>query len=161
MILAVVIGVIVWQNSQPVRQDENKTEETEKVEQKDGVEQNESTEGENEEVVEKKVVQYTGQDPNTFDELTGVVTYASVVDGKLMIRVNIDQYLTEGTCDLTLSRGGAMMYSDTTNIVSGASTATCQGFDIATAGLGEGNMQININLTANGKSGVIRGEANI
>lgn len=107
------------------------------------------------------VVQYDGEDPNQADDLSGVVTYAGVVDGTLMIRVNIDQYLEGGNCELTLIRDGANIYSSIANIVGGPSTATCEGFDVPIGGLEGGQTEININLNADERHGVIRGEVNI
>lgn len=108
-----------------------------------------------------KVVQYDGDDPNKAEELSGVVTYAGVTDGKLMIRVNIDQYLESGTCELTLVRGGDTIYNSIASIIGGPSTATCEGFDVPVAGLGGGQIEIKINLSADSRNGTIRGEANI
>ena len=109
----------------------------------------------------ERVVQYDGEDPNQADDLSGVVTYAGVVDGTLMIRVNIDQYLESGNCELTLTQGGANIYNSIANIVGGPSTATCEGFDVPLGELGGGDIQININLSADERHGTIRGEANI
>ncbi len=109
----------------------------------------------------KKVEQYDGEDPNQANELTGVVTYAGVSGSNLIIRVNIDQYLESGQCELTLKRGGANIYSSIASIIGNASTATCEGFDVPISKLGGGNIEININLKANNKAGLIRGEANI
>jgi len=114
-----------------------------------------------EEVEKKKVVQYEGDDPNKSDELAGVITYAGVNNGVLMIRVSIDQYLTSGTCNLTLNRNGTTIYNSDANILGDVSTATCEGFDIPVAELGSGDVDININLSADGKSGAIRGEVGI
>ncbi|MCR5700010.1 MAG: hypothetical protein K6G49_01075 [Candidatus Saccharibacteria bacterium] len=160
VIAGIVIGI---NNTGRTNNDEmTKTEEQPKVEQKDDND-NKNTEEENTEEIDdyKKITQYEGADPNKAEELSGVVTYASVNGGTLVIRTSIDQYLTEGTCDLTLERDGHIIYSDTTNIVGEASTATCQGFDVTTAGLGEGKIDIIINLNANSKSGVIRGGVDI
>lgn len=112
-------------------------------------------------VVEEKepVVQYDGEDPNELDGLTGVITYADVVGDKLMIRVNIDQYLESGSCELSLIQG-SVKYSDTANINS-VTTATCEGFDVPVNELGEGNYQITIKLNAGGKTGTINGEVNV
>lgn len=164
------VGFAIWQNSQP----KNDSQEAKVEEQKEEKEQPEKTtttkteeqnNGEKDEaekaVEEKKVVQYDGEDPNVAEELSGVVTYAGVVDGKLMIRVNIDQYLGAGRCDLVLMRDGKELYREGANIVGGPSTATCEGFDISTAGLGSGNVKIEIRLNSGGKTGTIRGEANI
>ncbi len=109
----------------------------------------------------QKVRQYEGEDPNVAEELSGVVTYAGVNDGTLMIRTSIDQYLASGSCELTLVRGGDTIYNSIADIVGDASTAVCQGFDVPTAGLGGGKVQIIINLSADGKVGTIRGEAEI
>ena len=78
-----------------------------------------------------------------------------------MIRTSIDQYLTEGSCNLTLVRGSDIIYGDTTNIVGDVSTASCEGFDVPVAVLGEGNIKILIVLNADGRVGSISGEVNI
>ena len=137
-----------------------------KEEEKDGVKtsdnNNSNSDGNSSGTEKPKVVQYDGDDPNTAEELSGVVTYAGVTDGKLMIRVNIDQYLESGTCDLTLTRGGDSIYSSIASIIGGPSTATCEGFDVPVAGLGGGQVDINISIkSADGRQGSIRGEASI
>ena len=165
LIIVIVVGIIIGVNNQSGKQDnENKSEETEKVEKKDEIEQNEKTEEEkkDEETARQQTpTQYEGSDPNTAEELSGIITYAGVNEATLVVRTSIDQYLTEGVCELTLMRGGAIIYSESASIVGDVSTATCQGFDIVTAGLGGGNTEIIINLSADGRRGTIRGEANI
>lgn len=106
-------------------------------------------------------VQYEGGDPNLEEGLTGVVTYAGVTDGKLMVRVNIDQYLDSGSCELVLMNGGVTVYNMMVEIVGSASTASCAGFDVPTNGLPSGKLQIVVYLSANGKTGEIKGETNI
>ena len=116
----------------------------------------------NEDVVEKeKVVQYDGEDPNVSEELTGVVTYAGAAGEKLMIRVNIDQYLETGECRLKLIRGGEVVYGDVAAIATNVATATCEGFDVPISELGVGGYQIMIDLSSNGKMGVIKGDVEI
>ncbi|MBR2753922.1 hypothetical protein IKD82_02060 [Candidatus Saccharibacteria bacterium] len=109
----------------------------------------------------KKVEQYEGEDPNTQNDLSGVVTYAAVSNGILAIRANIDQYLEEGKCELILKRNDATIYSSIANIIDSASTATCEGFDVPAEGLGGGKVDIIINLSAGERSGSIRGEVNL
>ncbi len=168
IVIAIVVGVVIIQKGSDGDEGEsNNTSEAERVK----VEENdESWSAEvvpdedviNEQGEKQKVVQYEGGDPNNSDELTGVVTYAGVVDGVLVIRTSIDQYLTDGTCELVLKRGGSVIYSDEANIVGDVSTAICQGFDVpAAAGLGSGSVEINIDLNAAGRTGVIRGEVDI
>lgn len=165
MILVVVIGVVIWQaNNNGDKASEAPESEMVEGEKQEGPENVPVVEGasSDEEVAEKqKVVQYEGGNPNTAETLSGVVTYAGVNDGVLMIRTSIDQYLTEGTCDLTLTRGGANIYSDRVDIVGDVSTASCAGFDVPVAGLGGGDIGININLSAGERQGTIRGEASI
>ena len=114
-------------------------------------------------VVEKpKVEQYDGEDPNMSESLSGAVTYAGVVDERLMIRMNIDQYLEEGRCELSLVKDGATIYNSVANVVSNVTTATCEGFDIPMGELEEsGLIEIKINITAGNKTGVVWGEVGI
>ena len=125
-------------------------------------EKKEEEEEKKEETVEKeKTEQYDGQDPNTTDSLTGVVTYAGVNGDNLMIRVNIDQYLSSGSCKLTLSRDGNSIYNSEAGIVDSAATSTCEGFNVPVSELGKGNVQIVIYINSGNKTGQISGEAEI
>ncbi len=114
-----------------------------------------------EETGKKKVEQYEGEDPNLMNELSGVVTYAGVNGDKLMIRVNIDQYLQGGECELTLSRAGSTIYNGRADIIDNVSTSTCEGFDVSLAGLGSGKADITVSLNAEGKTGIIKGEVEL
>ena len=78
-----------------------------------------------------------------------------------MVRTSIDQYLTGGSCELTLERDGDTIYNSIANIMGDVSTAVCDGFDVAVAELGGGEIQINIKLSAEGKSGMIRGKGSV
>ena len=162
-VLLVVIGVggfLIFKNNAGEKTDETETSETEeqKITEPEQAETGELSEG----VTEKaKVVQYEGEDPNEAEDLSGVVTYAAVSGSNLVIRVSIDQYLSEGSCELTLRRGGVTIYNSIASIVGNASTSTCEGFDVPTGELGGGNVEIVINLSAGGRNGVISGEASI
>lgn len=109
----------------------------------------------------EEIPQYDGANPNTAEELSGVISYAGVNGGNLMIRVNIDQYLTDGKCVLTLSRDGTSIYNAEAGIESSVATSTCSGFNVPATGLGSGNLRIKIELKAGEKSGTIEGEVNI
>ncbi len=108
----------------------------------------------------KSPPQYEGPDPNTEASLTGFVSYSSVVDGSLLIRVTIDQALNSGTCELTLSRGNASI-TKTSNIVANPSSSTCNGFDVSTSELNSGTWTILIHITSGSKTGTISGETTI
>ena len=133
----------------------------EEIKNEDSSKTNSSSEDNSGESEKPKVVQYDGDDPNKAETLSGAITFAGVADVTLMIRVNIDQYLESGTCELTLRKGGDTIYNSIASIIGGPSTATCEGFDVPAAGLGGGRIQIEINLSAGERNGVIRGEANI
>lgn len=168
LIVAGVVGIVLSNNgSNDIDKDlqgdtKEKTEKIEIVETDDGEDEEKSEDEMQEELMkEKNVSQYEGANPNKADNLSGVMTYAGVNDGKLMIRVNIDQYLASGKCELALIRNGSNIYSSAASIVASASTATCEGFDVPTSNLGSGKVEIVIKLEADGRSGTIRGEANI
>lgn len=169
--ILLVIGVLVIliqnggqeNNGNDMSLEETKEEATGTAKDTNVVADDERSEDEMEEEMmrDKNVVQYEGDNPNKADSLSGVITYAGVNDGKLVIRVNIDQYLSGGKCELTLLRDGADIYDNVTNIVANASTATCEGFDIPVSEIGGGNVGINIKLSADGREGLIRGEVKI
>ena len=118
-------------------------------------------EEETEEPEEKpKVPQYDGDDPNTANELTGAITYVGVTNGYLRIRINVDQYVTGG-CNIILTRGGTQIYSDYANLITSASTSTCEGFDIPTSDLGTGITGIRITISSGVKTGAITGEVTL
>lgn len=162
LILIVVAGVIVylvWDNYFNDKKDNNKEQDMVQTdeEQDNGI----SSEDGDGIVEKKKIEQYDGEDPNKADTVSGVVTYAGVNNGVLMVRVNIDQYLESGECELMLLREGGTIYSSISEIVSGPSTASCAGFDVPVSGLVGGAVEIKINLKSGERSGVIHGEANI
>ena len=111
----------------------------------------------------KKVEQYDGGDPNEAEGITGAITYAGMSGGVLRVRVNIDQYLTEGKCILHLVKDDYEIYNETVDVIDSAATATCQGFDVAVSSLNgkAGKIGIQINVVSGEKKGKITGEVNI
>ncbi len=164
LILLIVAGILcyfVWDNYF-----KNETEEKSVVDEVEVIDEPvtdriEERDVKKDDEVEKKTVLYDGENPNEMEVLTGVVTYAGATGDNLMIRVNIDQYLEEGECRLALYENGAVIYRDDTQIVGGASTATCEGFNVPISEIGSGNYEIVINLNSGEKVGTIRGEASI
>ena len=156
---AAIVCYLVWNSYFRDKKEDKPVEEEQSL-----VEESEGNEDGSEETVEviekKKVVLYEGEDPNEKQELTGVVTYAGVNGDNLMIRVNIDQYLDSGVCELNLVQSG-VVYSDTANIVSSATTATCEGFNVPVSRLSGGDYGIVIKISSGDKSGTINGEVRI
>ncbi len=164
LLLIVAAGVIcyfVWDGYfRDKSNDTPKSGETTLTEQKnDKKEENKPEEKKKEPEVKEKepVVQYDGGDPNTANDITGVITYAGVTGSNLVIRVNIDQFLNGGTCTLSIKQGGSTVYNSSAAVAESASTSTCQGFNVPVSGLPKGQVEIVINVSSNGKSGNISG----
>lgn len=104
--------------------------------------------------------QYDGEDPNTLDEITGYISYAAVNYDHYSIRLTINQYLSSGTCNLTMTSGSST-FTKAAEIATSASTSTCQGFDIPLSELSSGSWQISIKISADGKTGTITGDASL
>lgn len=96
-------------------------------------------------------VQYEGENPNRSNELSGSITYASR-DG---IGTMINQYLSEGSCELKLTGSNGQIYTATSNIFAAASTSACGDFNIDVV---PGVYQIEITLISGDKQGTITGE---
>ena len=82
--------------------------------------------------------QYEGNNPNSGNELTGVISTArfSSSGDTLILRVNLDQYLSSGTCSLKISDGeGTTPVEKSVEIIPSASTSTCAGFDLPASDL--------------------------
>lgn len=107
------------------------------------------------------IYQYDGKNPNESESLTGVITYAGATSTNLIIRVNIDQYISGGTCNLSLSQGGSVVYTASANLIADVSTSTCEGFTVPLSNLNPGYYSIKIDLTSSDKTGVIEGEVNL
>ena len=164
IIAAVVVCYFVWdayfkdkKETNPNKQDDSAIVQDETKEEK----KNEKEEP-SEEVIEKeKVVQYDGDDPNEAEGLTGAITYLKVAGDSLVIRLNIDQYLSGGSCTLSINQNGSEIYSEEAAIIDSVTTSTCEGFNVKTAKLNEGFTEVIITVSSGGKTGVIRGEVTI
>lgn len=108
----------------------------------------------------KKPVQNEGNNPNQATNYTGVITHISVSD-KLVIRNSIDQFIQGGgNCQLKLTSGDKI-YQTQAPIFNNSSSSTCKGFDIPLSELASGDWDITITVTANNKTGVIKGKIKI
>ena len=121
----------------------------------------ENTEPSPEPFVEKEpVIQYSGDNPNDSEVISGAITYASVSNDNLVIRVNIDQYISEGNCTLSLV-GTNTSVIDTARVIDSASTSTCEGFNVPLSKIKDQSIDIYIEVQSSTKTGVIKGEATI
>jgi hypothetical protein len=175
LVLIILAGVIVYQ----ILKDNNKSskvpvlpEKTEKIESKI-----ENTSVTNSETIKtedgtpedaaagrtpKTPEKYEGQDVNKLEKLTGAITYSAKTDDIYRIRVNIDQFLKlPGTCMLSVTSAGKVVYTDYVNIISNPSSGSCDGFDIPLTKLSPGEYNIKIEVNANQKTGIIEGKVTI
>ena len=156
--VALVCGVtfFVWKNYQNEPKDEKDKDKGQELliqsEQKD------DEEVDDEQYDDGKSKQYEGDNPNDAYELSGVVTYAGTTDDKLIIRANIDQFLSDGMCKLSLLKGDEVVYKESVGIISSASTATCEGFDVLMNKISGDELKIVIEIESGDKTGTIEGE---
>ena len=98
---------------------------------------------------------YEGEDPNNNPSLTGVITYKSIVGANLSLRTTIDQYLSSGTCRLSLT-SGTKAVTRSSAIAPNPSSSTCEGFDVPIAELGGGTWNIEIIVTSGDRTGALK-----
>lgn len=163
VIAAVVVVVLVKNNfdQKPV-EEKDQSIDVEKPENKKGEKPNDDSD-DTEEIPEQeqKVPQYEGDSPNKSETLTGLITYADVQNDELVMRVNIDQFLQAGTCNLTMSRNGVTYYSQSVDIQESVTTSTCDGYKIPVSELPKGDLSVEINLESEGRNGKITGRVRI
>lgn len=119
---AVVIFLLIQSSNNPVLKapEDKPTHSKQQSDDSNSKEQEPTPEPEKEEEKREEekpnVDQYTGEDPNNLEVITGIINYAGVYEGQFLIRVSIDQSIS-GTCDFTLT-------SPTNKIITGTSTTT-------------------------------------
>lgn len=162
-----VYCVVAWQFNLPpfektVTQKSSEPEQTEQTKTQENNTENQSTEttkniGEDIENP-KTPIQNEGENPAKSTELTGYFTAKNVIDGKLVLRVTINQFLkSEGTCQLTLTHSSGKTVVKSAETFDNPSSATCKGFDIPTSELMSGKWKISLKVEADQKQGLIDG----
>ena len=106
---------------------------------------------------EKSHAQYEGEDPNTADGLTGIINYAGVSEGNLVIRVSIEQSVN-GACVFTLTSPSGKTINGSSAITLGPTSAYCS---LSTPATESGTWKISVAATTVDRHGIITGEANI
>ena len=162
IIAAIVVVVLVKNNYFGEKQDNNTQQSDNENKSEDDKPKEGTDETSTEETKqEEKAPQYEGESPNKSENLTGLITYADVINDELVIRVNIDQFLQSGNCNLTMSRNGVTHYSQSVGIQESVTTSTCDGYKIPVSELPKGDFQVEIDLESDGKSGKITGRVRI
>lgn len=113
---------------------------------------------------EKPNLKYEGEgDVNTSESLTGIVNYVGLYDGAFMTRITINQTISNGTCDFTLTSPSGKAYKRSNNTSSSPSSTDCK-LNVPFSELGNesGTWKVSVMVKSdNGKSGVISGEGTI
>ena len=159
LVAAIVVCYFVWDGYFRDKKPKEERDENPVVEQTE--EKKEETLKEKEPVKKEEAVQYDGENPNENEGLTGAITYLGVSGNDLVVRVNIDQYLTGGSCEINVVRGGGVLHTELVPIINSAATSTCQGFNVPVSGLGAGKVQVIINMISGEKTGMVSGEVEI
>lgn len=97
----------------------------------------------------------TGDDtptPSPSGALTVGFSAINQNDGKLQIRTMIEEILSSGQCNLTLTDGSKNV-TKSAAVYPTASISTCQGFDIPVSELSNGTWNITVNVTSGDRSG--------
>lgn len=111
------------------------------------------------EVEEEETTQYEGDNANTYEELTGAISSASVMRGNLSVYITIAQSLTDGSCTLILKNGNEEM-NYTADITMDVQTAMCN-FEEDVSQLTSGTWQIEVLLESGERVGSLTGEVEI
>ena len=106
----------------------------------------------------KTPAKYAGEDPNTYNELTGTITFAGISENKFVVSAAIDQYIT-GNCRFEINGPDGSTISADIDIMAGPSSSFCSYSGPKPEAHGKYN--INIVLTNNNKTGTITGEVEI
>lgn len=96
-------------------------------------------------------------DPKT---ITGSINHKSVTGGNLVIRSTINQSLSTGKCDLTLTSGQKIV-TKSSSIIQNPSSSSCEGFDIPISELGTGKWSIKIIFSSGDATGSMSSEVTI
>lgn len=159
---AMVVCYFVWDgyfkdSGKKPKEDEKVVEVIQQTEKVDETESEEETK----KIEKEEIVQYDGGNPNEAENLTGAITYLGASGNDLVVRVNIDQYLTSGSCEINVISGGEVLYTDLVSIIDSAATSTCEGFNVPMSSLSSGKVRVDINLSSGEKTGMISGEVEI
>jgi cytoskeletal protein RodZ len=90
------------------------------------------------------------------DSLTAYITTKNVIGNQLQIRIQIEQYVSSGSCKITIGD-----YSAQADIVQNPSSSSCAGWDIPLSQLATGRQAIVVDIISNDKSAVITDEVSI
>jgi len=161
----VVVAILVRNNlfgEQPKENNQNTSQNTTDTSKKeDNKKEDDTKKADDNSAKKEEIPQYAGDNPNRANTLSGVISYADVSNENLVIRVNIDQFLSNGNCTLNIVKNGSSVFTQLVSIMESVSTSTCDGYNIPVSSLPKGDLQLEVLVESEGKSGKITGRVRI
>ena len=127
--------------------------------QKDETKNDDKKDSETREKEKPSVAQYSGEDPNRLDTITGTISSTDISSGVLTVRVMLDQSLgSSGTCNFTLAHTSGKTVTGSANTEANPSATFCI-YSASASNINSGHWQITVKVETTDKKGTITGEA--
>ena len=112
----------------------------------------------NDQAEKKAPAKYEGSDPNSYNDLTGIITFGGVSENQFVISVAIDQFIT-GSCKFEATAPDGSVITADVDIMAGPSSSFCSYSGPIPAVRGKYNVVVT--PTSKDKTGTITGEVEI
>ena len=90
--------------------------------------------------------------------LNASITMNEVSDGKYRLRVTVYELLESGNCSLHMESSRGDTVDRTAKIINaGASSSSCEGFDISTSGISSGSYNFSVKITSGERTKTLTG----
>lgn len=153
LVIGITIGVVIWSNNQK-NDDVLHGDENNKGEQNDGEKLPDEVRAKIDKMSEREKADEVEYETN----LTGSVTHQVIEDGKLTLRVVIDQSInTEGACQLVIDKDGVEKYKNVVLMNANSNYYSCA-FDVALSDFANGKYDYEIIMESDSQRGAIDGE---
>ena len=117
-------------------------------------------------LTEKTPTQYEGTVDKT-GAISANISRNEVVGDKYILRVTINELLSDGTCTLEMSTKNGDSLKRTSNVIqSGADSSSCDnfgynGYEITTNGISSGSYSFTVTIKSGNRTGKVTGDINI
>lgn len=170
IVIVTAIGVVIFlnrdaifhtSNNMPANTENNPSSNSQSEDNKNNDSKNNQESSDTREQEKSSISQYSGENPNNLDAITGTISSAGVTDGTLIIRVMLDQSLGgSGTCNFTLTHTSGKTITGSANTEATPSATFCI-YSTSAAGISTGHWQITASVEASNKRGIINGEVDL
>ena len=164
IVCAVVVLCLIFFKPLSNKNNDGKTAETSKTTEDKAEKKAEQPETKEEETkkesireTEKSNPQYEGEDPNSYETLSGIINYVGLSDGNIVVSVAIDQAVS-GSCNFTLTTPSGKTISGAGELTPGPATSFCE---LSTPASENGTWKISVETISSSKRGTLTSEAKI